>query len=127
MLAAENDVDDEPLSEEFSGILGLALPLNSIISQKVPAGTSNKADGAAWASNLFSITPVSEAPRSRFLSLFLARPGSIASYPPAPTVSDHPVSLFWKAQVREITVYINGERHTVDVGRGAMGAIFPAQ
>ncbi|KAG6833507.1 hypothetical protein H0H93_013235, partial [Arthromyces matolae] len=75
-LAAATSITSEPLSPYFSGILGLALPLNSIISSLIAPTTSNAPDGAAWASNVFSITPISSAPQSRFLSLLLSRPGS---------------------------------------------------
>ncbi|KAF8888717.1 aspartic peptidase domain-containing protein [Gymnopilus junonius] len=144
-LAAANDVESEPLSAQFSGILGLALPLNSIIAQKVPAVTSNDPDGAAFASNLFSLTPISSAPASRFLSLSLSRPGSdripallgigrhpseVVSDPSKITydtlVSEAAGSLFWKTSVRAITVWVNGEEKNVQLGRSNTGAVWPS-
>ncbi|KDR77656.1 hypothetical protein GALMADRAFT_409848 [Galerina marginata CBS 339.88] len=144
-LAAANNVQSEPLSPKFSGILGLALPLNSIIAESIPPVTNNNPDGAAFASNLFSLTPTPLAPSSRFLSLALARPGSdtipsvlgIGRHPsslvPDPSkvkydalVSDRAGSLFWKASVRGITVYVNGQAKVVDVGRGNGGGVFPS-
>ncbi|KAH9478959.1 Pepsin A [Psilocybe cubensis] len=144
-LAAASDVDSEPLSSKFSGILGLALPLNSIIAASIPPVTSNAPDGAAWASNLFSITPTSSAPSARFLSLALERPGSdrvpsvlgIGRHPqalvPDPSkvqyaqlVAEASGTLFWKVGVRAITVYVDGQRKEVDVGRGGAGGAFPS-
>lgn len=85
----------------FSGVLGLALPDNSVIASYIPPITGNAPDGAAWASNLFSITKGSDstdtevAPSEKFLSLTLSRPGSnkvpsllgIGMHPPAGTVT----------------------------------------
>ena len=144
-LAAADDVQSEPLSSQFSGILGLALPLNSIIAQKVPPVTNNDPDGAAFASNLFSLTPTSSAPASRFLSLSLSRPGSdripallgIGRHPTElvsdpskikydTLVSEAAGSLFWKTSVRAITVYVNGEERDVQLGRSNTGAVWPS-
>lgn len=145
LTAAASDVENEPLEPEFSGILGLALPLNSIIAQQIPPVTSNAPDGAAWASNLFSITPTNEAPSARFLSLSLSRPGSntvpallgIGRHPaalvPDPSkiqyaglVSDRNGVLFWKASVRAITVYVNGVPKPVSLGPSVSGGAFPS-
>ncbi|KIM37150.1 hypothetical protein M413DRAFT_278594 [Hebeloma cylindrosporum] len=143
--AAANNVQSEPLGPKFSGILGIALPLNSIIASTIPPVTNNNPDGAAWASNLFSITPIDHAPASRFLSLALSRPGSdrvssalgIGRHPaelvPDPDlirysslVSERSGTLFWKVGVRAITVYVNGEARKVEVGRSNTGAVFPS-
>jgi len=143
--AAATSVTGENLSPNFNGILGLALPLNSIIAETIPPVTNNTPDGAAWASNLFSITPTSNAPSSRFLSLSLSRPGSnripsflgIGSHPSDlvqdtslihyySTVSDAAGSLFWKTSVRDITVWVDGQSRLVDIGRSKTGAIFPS-
>ncbi|KAJ7583520.1 aspartic peptidase domain-containing protein [Mycena floridula] len=81
-LAAAADVENEPLSPLFSGVLGLALPANSIIATNIQPTTSNDPDGAVWSSNLFSITPGTDptdfslAPSKKFLSITLSRPGS---------------------------------------------------
>ncbi|TFK32891.1 aspartic peptidase domain-containing protein, partial [Crucibulum laeve] len=144
-LGAASSVTDEPLSSQFSGILGLALPLNSVIAQQIPPVTSNSPDGAAWASNLFSITPVSSAPSARFLSLALSRPGSdsvksslgIGRHPsslvPDPSkveystlVSESTGTLFWKAGVRGLTVWVDGSPKEVDLGRSNTGSVFPS-
>ncbi|KAJ3554178.1 hypothetical protein NP233_g12479 [Leucocoprinus birnbaumii] len=144
-LAAAASVSDETLAPNYSGILGLALPLNSIIAETIPPVTNNEPDGAAWASNLFSITPTSNAPSSRFLSLSLSRPGSdripsllgIGKHPPdlvkdpsqisyAATVSDSAGSLFWKTSVRDITVWVDGQPRRVEIGRSNTGAVFPS-
>lgn len=144
-IAAATSVIDESLSSSFSGILGLALPLNSIIAETIPPVTNNTPDGAAWASNLFSITPTSNAPASRFLSLSLSRPGSnripsllgIGRHPQDlvqdtsfihyyTTVSDAKGSLFWKTSVRDITVWVDGQPRPVSIGRSKTGAVFPS-
>jgi len=143
-LAAANDVENEELATNFNGILGLALPLNSIIASDIPPVTNNTPDGAAWASNLFSITPASTAPSSRFLSLALSRPGSdtipavfgIGRHPsslvPDPSlvlystvVSDKPGTLFWKLRVTAITVYVNSTTEVVQLGASNTGASSP--
>ncbi|KAH9047980.1 aspartic peptidase domain-containing protein, partial [Lactarius deliciosus] len=136
-LAAATTVDMEPLEYEFDGILGLALPLNSIIAHHIR-------DGAPFSSNLFGITPVDSAPASRFLSLSLSRPGSgavpsllgIGRHPselvPDPSkiqystpVSEHQGILFWGAEVRAITVYANGTTLPVELGHSRSGNAFP--
>ncbi|KAF8805892.1 acid protease [Phlegmacium glaucopus] len=143
-LAAANEVGSEALAPNFCGILGLALPLNSIIAYDIPPVTNNDPDGAAWASNLFSLTPISTAPSSRFLSLALSRPGSdripavfgIGRHPstlvPDPSlvqystvVSDKPGTLFWKVNVKAITVYVNGTARRVELERSNTGAPTP--
>ncbi|KAF9532215.1 aspartic peptidase domain-containing protein [Crepidotus variabilis] len=144
-FAAANNVQAEPLAPNFSGILGLALPLNSIIAKDIPPVTSNDPDGAAWASNLFSITPTENAPSARFLSISLSRPGSdqipallgIGRHPssvvPDPSqikysslVGDQNGVLFWKVNVRAITVYVNSVPMHINVGRAGNGGAFPS-
>lgn len=128
--ASATTVNDEPLSSAFSGILGLALPLNSYIASQIPSGSSDLADGAAFSSNLFSITPI--APSSRFFSLALERPGSnkipsllgigrhpsgIVSDPSqikyAALQSEQSGDFYWKAGISALTVYVNGEAKPV--------------
>ena len=142
-VAAANDVQIEPLTPNFSGVLGIALPLNSLIAADVPPApvTSNSPDGATWAANLFSMNT---APSFHFLSLALSRPGSdqvqsilgIGEHPttlvPDPSriqystpVFDGSVALFWKATVRAITVYVNGVTRQVQLGTSNTGAAFP--
>ncbi|KAF9237988.1 aspartic peptidase domain-containing protein [Melanogaster broomeanus] len=126
-LAAASIVQNEPMSYDFDGILGLALPLNSMIQQKLPSSPSDSPDGAALSANLLSLTPAANAPSQAFFSLTLARPGStqlpsllgIGRHPseivPDPTkiqysplVSESVGTLFWKTTVRAITVYASG-------------------
>jgi hypothetical protein len=82
--AAGTTVDNEPLSSNFNGLLGLALPLNSVIAQNLPPVTNNDPDGAAWASNLFSITPVDNAPLLRYIGEFCFVLSFVLSYPQTP-------------------------------------------
>lgn len=116
----------------FSGVLGLALTGNSVISSKVPPGTDSAPDGAVVASNLFSMGV--GAPAFRFLSLSLERPGSptipsmfgIGRHPSA-VISDPSIikysrvvnggdtTLFWKTIVSEIVVWVDGVRKTIDL------------
>ncbi|KAM6493702.1 acid protease [Amanita muscaria] len=143
-LAAATTVTNEPLSSSFSGILGLALPLNSIIAHLIPPVTDNSPDGAAWASNLFSLTPPDTPPSSHFISLSLSRPGSdrvpallgIGQHPSSivsdpskilysSLVSDSPGTLYWKVSVRAITVYVDGDQRPISIGRSNSGAVFP--
>ncbi|KAA1472308.1 acid protease [Dentipellis sp. KUC8613] len=145
-FAAAITVDEEPLENEFDGILGLALPLNSVIAQKIPPLTGNTPDGAAFASNLFSITPVASAPASRFFSLSLSRPDS-DEIPSLLGIGRHPSQLvsnpskitystvesqssngvlFWQTSVRAITVYADGKVLPITLGRSTSGAVFPS-
>ncbi|KAH8984279.1 aspartic peptidase domain-containing protein [Lactarius hatsudake] len=143
-LAAVTIVDSEPLEYEFDGILGLALPLDSIIAHHVAPTGGNGRDGAPFSSNLFGIIPVDSAPASRFLSLSLSRPGSsavpsllgIGRHPseliPDPSkiqystlVSESQGILFWEAEVRAITVYVNGTALPVELGHSKSGNVFP--
>jgi hypothetical protein len=141
-LAAANQVDNEELAPLFSGILGLALPHNSIIAQSIPPGTSNSPDGAPFSSNIFGITP--NAPTSHFLSLSLSRPGSdripaylgIGKHPPGlvpdpskvqySTLSSDSTSFFWKASVKAMSVWVNGVEKPVSLGKSNTGADFPS-
>ncbi|KAJ7735796.1 acid protease [Mycena metata] len=144
-LAAANLVDHEPLESQFSGVLGLALPSNSIIASEIPPIVGDAPDGAVWMSNLFSITPASLAPAERFISIALERPGS-PTVPSILGIGRHPAALvpdpskveydilyapssdgprFWKAAVRGITVYTNDTRLPIKLGPGVSGA-FPS-
>ncbi|TFK66943.1 acid protease [Pluteus cervinus] len=143
-LAAASSITNEPLSSQFSGILGLALPLNSIIASLIPPVTTNDPDGAAFPSNLFSITPTTLAPSHRFLSLSLSRPGStqipaylgIGKHPSelitnatseikwGSVVSDGAGTLFWKAYVRGISVWVDEVEKPVALGRSNNGRPF---
>lgn len=142
--AAANMVTDEPLSTGFEGILGLALPLNSIIARAIPQGTNNSPDGASFSSNLFSMTPASSSPSQPFFSLTLGRPGSdkipsllgIGLHPssvvPDPSkinystlVSENAGTLYWKMNVRAVTVYVDGVARPVTLTDSVTGAAFP--
>ncbi|KAJ6487712.1 aspartic peptidase domain-containing protein [Mycena sanguinolenta] len=144
-FAAVDQVESEPLSSEFSGLLGLALPANSIIAQDIPPQVGDTPDGAVWMSNLFGITPLSGAPAARFVSIALERPGSDA-VPSVLGIGRHPAALvpdpskigydplygssdggpyFWRAAVSGITVYTNTSRMPIPLGRGTTGA-FPS-
>lgn len=143
-LAAANTVSNEPLSIDFDGVLGLALPLYSIIEQAIPPATNNSPDGASFSSNLFSMTPASTVPSLPFFSLSFARPGSneipsllgIGMHPssvvPDPSkinystlVSESAGTLFWKTNVQAITVYVNGQARPVLLTDSVTGAAFP--
>jgi hypothetical protein len=137
-------VTDEPLSIEFEGILGLALPLYSVIAQEISPGTNNNPDGASFSSNLFSMTPASSSPSQPFFSLTLGRPGSdeipsllgIGMHPssvvPDPSkinystlVSENGDALFWKTNVRAVTVYVDGVARSVSLTDSVTGTVFP--
>jgi hypothetical protein len=143
-LAAATTVNSESLSYDFDGILGLALPLNSVISQLIPPVTSNNPDGASFSSNLFGITPRSQAPAAHYFSLVLQRPGSdrlpsllgvgrhpseIVSDPSkiqySIVVGDEAGTLFWKTYIKAITVYVNNQPMPVTIPRGVKGTAFP--
>jgi hypothetical protein len=118
--------------------------MNSIIVQKIPPVTSNSPDGAMFTSNLFGITPISTAPAYRFLSIALSRPGSdtiestlgIGLHPSnmsanasqveySTLVSDPEGSLFWKSEVRAISVWVNGQEKQIALEQSISGAAFP--
>ena len=143
-VAAATTVNSEPLSYDYNGILGLALPLNSIISTIIPPVTNNDPDGASFSSNLFGITPRSQAPAAHYFSLVLQRPGSdrlpsllgIGRHPSeiisdpskieySALVSDQDGVLFWKTDIRAITVYVNSAPMPVDIPSGVKGSAFP--
>lgn len=67
-----SNVDGEGLgSGQFSGLLGLAFPANSVILSLIPGTTSNNPDGATFLDNLFGSGAL--APSQRLFSLSLAR------------------------------------------------------
>lgn len=132
-------MNDEPLSSQYSGILGLALPSDSSIFQSI--GTY---DSQAFAANLFSMASSSSAPSAPFLSLALERPGfdavpsilGIGLHPrdlvPDPgkvqyngLVSDYNFDQFWAASVKAITVWVNGEARNVTLGSSTTGSQHP--
>ncbi|KAJ4475081.1 acid protease [Lentinula aciculospora] len=147
-LAAASTVNSEPLSASFNGIIGLALPDNSIISRTIPSSSSSTTDGSQFTSNIFSLSPTSLSPAARFLSLTLERPGSstipslfgIGRHPaqsqvpqigsgenvqysiPLPSLTSTGISagnLFWKADIEDITVWVNGQAKTVTLQKSS--------
>ncbi|KIM60669.1 hypothetical protein SCLCIDRAFT_1216570 [Scleroderma citrinum Foug A] len=142
-LAAATSVQSEPLSYEFDGILGLALPLDSVIESLIPAVENSNPDGAPVSSNLFSITPSSDAPSQAFFSLSLARPGSnqipsllgIGQHPSniisdptkipySQVISDSLGALYWKINVKAITVYTGGQAKSIKL-QSLSGSAYP--
>ncbi|KAI0312251.1 aspartic peptidase domain-containing protein [Amylostereum chailletii] len=143
-LAAADTVDSEPLDNGFNGVLGLALPPNSVIQKDIPPTDGDAPDGAAFSANLFGITPAEDAPPFRFFSLALERPG-VAGVPSVMGIGRHPSSLvsdpskityspvirsfygayFWQSSVRDITVYVNSQPKVISLGRSLSGSAFP--
>lgn len=71
---AADKVQDEDLSGgEFEGILGLALPANSIVQSYIPGSTTGQPDGATFLENLFGLGP--GAPIGRYFAMSLERRG----------------------------------------------------
>ncbi|KIY74456.1 acid protease [Cylindrobasidium torrendii FP15055 ss-10] len=66
-----NHLVNEPLSEHFSGVLGMAPDGGSRISLQIPATSSDSPDGAAWTSNIFASSGLD--PREEFVSIMLSR------------------------------------------------------
>ena len=144
--AAATSVESEPLEHEFNGILGLALPSNSVIAQSITPASRNGSDGASFASNLFDTTANKSAPSSRFFSLTLSRPGTnaipsqlgIGRHPPQLVPDPSRVSYsavvqdpgrrgtpFWELQVSAITLYFNGSRKSVKLDAPRSGNALP--
>ncbi|CAK9782412.1 acid protease [Cutaneotrichosporon oleaginosum] len=71
MVSAE-DVRNENLGDgNFTGLLGLALPANSLITETIPGTTGSSPDGATFLDNLFGAG--ASAPTNRYFSLSLER------------------------------------------------------
>ena len=141
--AAATVVVNQTLSPDFSGVLGLALPLNSLILQQIPAGTTSDPDGAPVSQNLFGISPISNRPPQFFYSIALGRPGSSRT-PSVLGIGRHPSSivddpsritylpllpeqigtLFWKVQMRAMTVIVDGRAVDIDLGTSVKGSAF---
>ncbi|KAF7789932.1 hypothetical protein EIP86_000880 [Pleurotus ostreatoroseus] len=140
-LAAAATVDSEPLAPAFDGVLGLALPANSVIENAVPGSFGNGPDGAVLPSNLFSITPVANAPNFRFLSLTLERPES-AAVPSRLGIGRHPSGVahperveyapvwagssgakWWQGSLADVTVYVDGVGKAVALGTSGVQAL----
>ena len=138
-IAAASSVNDEPLTSQYSGILGLALPSDSSIFESI--GTE---DSQAFAANLFSMISSSSAPSAPFLSLALERPGfdavpsvlGVGLHPhelvPDPSkveyddlVSSYNFNQFWAASVKGITIWVQGEAKDVALGISTTGSPYP--
>lgn len=74
-----DDIENENLGRgNFSGLLGLALPANSVITKAIPGTTGSHADGATFLDNLFGAG--ASAPTHRFFSLSLQRADDQRTY-----------------------------------------------
>lgn len=112
------------------------MTLNTVIADTIHPVTNNNPDGASFSSNIFGITPISEAPSAHFFSLVLARPGSdrlpsplgIGHHPYetvpdlskikySTVVSDNGGTKYWMSDIRAITVYVDGAQKNVALGR----------
>ncbi|KAJ3881652.1 aspartic peptidase domain-containing protein [Lentinula edodes] len=150
-FAAASTVNSEPLSSSFNGIIGLALPDNSIISRTIPSSSSSTTDGSQFTSNIFSLSPSSLSPAARFLSITLERPGS-STIPSLFGIGKHPSQsqvpqigsgedvqysipfasltstgisagyLFWKAGIADITVWVDGQAKPVTLQKSSYEA-----
>lgn len=133
--AAATSVTDENLSIGFSGLLGLALPLNSQISSDIPPKTGNTPDGAPLVANLFGLGK-EYSPTEHFIGLTLERPWSkaipsrlgIGAHPPDlvpdpskvaySSVALYPRgSLFWSLPVTSIIAWVSSQPETIPLGR----------
>lgn len=121
-FVAATQVQNEDLSGGvFSGLIGLALPANSIISGIIPGTYGSSADGATFLDNLFA-SGASE-PTARYFTLSLERSGDprtissfgVGSYnsavcgvPCVPTYSSLVGSangpLYWRVLLQGITI-----------------------
>ncbi|BEJ17922.1 hypothetical protein CspHIS471_0701990 [Cutaneotrichosporon sp. HIS471] len=71
-MVTAKEVYNENLGEgNFTGLLGLALPANSVITQTIPGTTGSSPDGATFLDNLFGAG--ASAPTNRYFSLSLER------------------------------------------------------
>lgn len=73
MIVADTVQNEDLSGGQFAGVLGLALPANSIISSQIPGSTTGQPDGATFLDNLFSSG--TSAPQGRFFALSLERLG----------------------------------------------------
>ncbi|KAF8520362.1 aspartic peptidase domain-containing protein [Hysterangium stoloniferum] len=140
-FVAATDVTDEPLAPNFVGLLGLALPPNSRIAEKIPPTISDSPDGATLQENLFGLTPINTAPTHRFFGISLERPGS-SRIPSLLAIGKHPENLipgfdpsnatlvniissrsgdlFWRVSVDSITGWVDGIRKPIVLDRSEM-------
>ena len=140
-LVAANQVSEEALSPNFVGLLGLALPPNSLIASIIAPTESDAPDGATVQQNLFGLTPVNTAPAQRFFGISLERPGS-SRIPSLLSIGRHPSSLvpgfdpsnatfmdliasssgdpFWRVSLESITAWIDGVPKPVTLQRSSV-------
>lgn len=122
-FVAANDVGNEDLSGgQFSGVLGLALPGNSVILNQLGGSTSGAPDGAPYLDNLFGSGV--NAPQGRYFTLSLERLGdsrtksslgigmfddTLCPLPCVPNYSSIVTSsvgpLYWRIPLQGITAY----------------------
>jgi hypothetical protein len=122
-FVAANDVGNEDLSGgQFSGVLGLALPANSVILNQLGGSTSGAPDGAPFLDNLFGSGV--NAPQGRYFSLSLERVGDTRtksslgigtfdnSLCPAPCIPNYSSivtssagPLYWRIPLQGITAF----------------------
>ncbi|GHJ86306.1 hypothetical protein NliqN6_2708 [Naganishia liquefaciens] len=122
-FVAANDVGNEDLSGgQFSGVLGLALPGNSVILNQLGGSTSGEPDGAPYLDNLFGSGV--NAPQGRYFTLSLERVGdsrtksslgigmfddTLCPVPCIPNYSSIVTSsvgpLYWRIPLQGITAY----------------------
>ncbi|KAI9452911.1 aspartic peptidase domain-containing protein, partial [Russula earlei] len=117
-LASATSVDSEPLEREFNGILGLALPQNSLIAQLIPPVTGDGPDGATFSSNLFGITPVNSTPSAPSLLGIGRHPSQLVPDPSQ-------VKYSAVVEVHAITLYVNGSPLSVNLDHPRSGNLFP--
>ncbi|KAH9970300.1 aspartic peptidase domain-containing protein [Lactifluus volemus] len=97
-------------------LLGLALPINSVIANTITTTDKDGRDGAPVSSNLFDITM---APSSRFFSLSLSRPGS-SEVPSMLGIGRHPSELVSDPSLIHTRRFDAGP-----IGRSRSGNIYP--
>ncbi|KAF9521205.1 hypothetical protein BS47DRAFT_1335325 [Hydnum rufescens UP504] len=134
-FAVASQVIDEELSIGYSGLLGLAFPLNSKIAQSITPTDGNAPDGAPIASNVFGMG--SEAPTEHFFSILLERPSMPGRIPSLLGIGMHPLdvipdptevifttvaaypmgTLLWSIPVTNFSVYVNGVGANIPLGR----------
>ena len=71
MVVADTVTDEDLSGGNYSGVLGLALPANSVIYSEIGGTTGSSPDGATFLDNLFGMGQ--SAPTERLFSLALAR------------------------------------------------------
>lgn len=121
-VAGATSVVNETLQPNYSGIMGLALPINSVISQTITATTSNSPSGATFLRNLFSASP---APSQSLISILLERPGTSRG-PSLLGIGRHPsndyLSTFFTSSSSDISSTLQGPL-TIDPSKVAYSSL----